>query len=384
MICPCSDSHLRFLRRFCALMCVVFGCCIVPPLRAQDLDKPLQTIDEEITAFAFAPDGRIVYAVRRPYKTKKYDLEHDDIWIQDSGGKRRRILQGDKFTRGEHPFTYTVDSFRWSPNGRVILAQLFTTTVMDEFGKTQDATATLVLEDNGKEVKLGGTDSFINPGGNAEFLADNLTIVYSTPAVKQVHPLYSFRFTNTATGPAGECFEGRTFVDSAPLPRSNIAIAVEHDRAQTGPPRLQRLDMLAQENRELATLDSYAGGLAVSPGGHKVAYFIDNEVLEVRDLAESDHFIRVRVGLGMVRWSADETQILVKRAPEKKSGDIVSITLPELTVPVAGRAVPVLEPTLNPVLHALAFRDFAISPDGKYLAVVAPGRRNLQLFPFTQ
>jgi len=384
MICPCSLSRFRFLRRFCALMCAILGCCIIPPARAQDLEKPLQTIDEEITAFAFAPDGRIVYAVRRPYKTKKYDLEHDDIWIQDSGGKRKRILQGDKFTRGEHPFTYAVDSFRWSPNGRVILAQLFTTTVMDDFGKTQDATATLVLEDNGKEVKLGGTDSFINPGGNAEFLADNQTIVYSTPAVKQLHPLYSFHFTNTATGPAGECFEGRTFLDSDAVPSTNSAIAVERDRAQTGPPRLQHLDLLAQEDAELATLDNYAGGLAVSPGGHKVAYFIDNEVLEVRDLAAANHFVRMRVGIGIVRWSPDESQILVKRAPEKKSGDIVSLTVPQLTVQVAGRPIPVLEPTLNPVLHALAFRDFAISPDGKYLALVVPGKRNLQLFPFAR
>src|SRR5277367_5282905 len=110
--------------------------------RAQDLEKPVNSIDEDITAFAFAPDGRIVYAVRRPYKTKKYDLEHDDIWLQDAGGKRRRILQGDKFTRGERPFTYAVEAFRWSPNGRVILAEMFTTALLDEFGKTQDATAT--------------------------------------------------------------------------------------------------------------------------------------------------------------------------------------------------------------------------------------------------
>jgi hypothetical protein len=366
------------------MFCVVLGCCNISPALAQDLDKPAQTIDEEITAFAFAPDGRIVYAVRRPYKTKKYDLEHDDIWMQDSNGKRRRILQGDKFTRGERPFTYAVDAFRWSPNGRLLLAQLFTTTLLDDSGKTQDATATLVLEDNGKEVKLGGGDDFINPGANAEFLPDNLTIVYSTPVAKPPHPLHSFRFTNVKTGPAGECFEGRTFIDSDPLPRTNSAIAVEQDRSQSGPPRLQYLDLLAQENRELATLDGYAGGLAVSPGGHKVAYFIDNEVLEVRNIAEPAYFIRVRVGLGMVRWSPDETQILVKRAPEKKSGDIVSINLPELTMPIAGKPIPVLEPTLNPVLHALTFRDFAISPDGRFLAVVAPGKRSLLLFTFSR
>src|SRR5271154_658862 len=166
MTCPCSVSRFKLLRKLCLLACIILALCAIPPARAQDLDKPVQTIDEEITAFAFAPDGRIVYAVRRPYKTKKYDLEHDDIWVQDAGGKRRRILQGDKFTRGDRPFTYTVDAFRWSPNGRVILAQFFTTALLDEYGKTQDATATLVLEENGKEVKLGGTDSFINPGGD--------------------------------------------------------------------------------------------------------------------------------------------------------------------------------------------------------------------------
>jgi hypothetical protein len=382
MICPCSVSRFKFLRKLCALVCAILGCCAIPPARPQDLDKPLLTIDEEITAFAFAPDGKIVYSVRRPYKTKKYDLEHDDIWVQDAGGKKRRLLQGDKFTRGELPFTYDVNSFRWSPNGRMFLAEFFTTTLMDESGKTQDASATLVMEENGKEIKLGGTDSLINPASNAMWMADSSTIVYATETVKPPHALYSFRYTNTATGPAGQCFEGRTFLDVAPVPRSNFAIAVERDRAQTGPPRLQHLDMLAQENTELATLDDYVGGLAVSPAGSRVAYFVDNEALEVRDLTEPAKFVRLRVGVGVVRWSPDGTQIFVKRAPEKKSGDIVSIVLPAISVPAAGKPVPVLEPTLTPVLHALAFRDFAISPDGKFLAVVPPGKHSLQLFPF--
>jgi hypothetical protein len=385
MTCFCAASQFRFLRKICAMVCVIFGCCTIPPARTQEIDKPAQVIDEEITAFAFAPDGRIVYAVRRPFKTKKYDLEHDDIWVQDTGGKRRKIFQGDKFTRGERPFTYTVDSFRWSPSGHIILAQLFITAVVDDSGKTEDAIATLVLEDIGKEVKLGGTDSFVNPAADAMWLADNSTIVYATPAVKQAQPLYSFHYTNAATGPAGNCFEGRTFIAAEPIPRTNYAIAVERDKAQTGPPRLQQLDLLAQDDQELATLDGYAGGLAVSPKGHRVAYFIDNEVLEVRDTSHPRFVARLRVGFGgVVHWSPDETQILVKRAPEKKSGDIVSINVPELTVPASGRPIPIQEPTLTPVLHGLALRDFAISPDGRFLAVVPPGKRNLQLFAFSR
>jgi hypothetical protein len=32
-------------------------------------------------------------------------------------------------------------------------------------------------------------------------------------------------------------------------------------------------------------------------------------------------------------------------------------------------------------LHGLTFRDFAISPDGRELAVVTPGKRDLRIFP---
>jgi hypothetical protein len=32
------------------------------------------------------------------------------------------------------------------------------------------------------------------------------------------------------------------------------------------------------------------------------------------------------------------------------------------------------------VLHGVIFREFAISPDGR-LAVIAPGRRNLAIYP---
>src|SRR5438874_2230009 len=71
---------------------------------AQGLEKPTQNIDEDITAFAFAPDGKIAFAVHRGFKTKQYDLEHDDIWIQDAGGRRRRIFVGDKFTQANTVF----------------------------------------------------------------------------------------------------------------------------------------------------------------------------------------------------------------------------------------------------------------------------------------
>jgi dipeptidyl aminopeptidase/acylaminoacyl peptidase len=351
-------------------------------VRAQspDIEKPLLNIDEDISAFAFAPDGRIVYSVRRQFHTRQYDLERDDIWLQENGGKRRRLLQGEKFLRGSTPFTYTIDSFRWSPNGRLILAQLFTTSVVDEHGGTQDSIMTLALEDNGKEIHLGANDSLLKDAYEAIWLVDNATIVYLTEIVKP-RVLFSFKYINIAAGPSGYVFEGRTFLDAYPIPRTNVAIGVERDRNLTGPPRLQRLELLAQDDRELATLDSYEGGVSVSPSAKKAAYFLDKEVLEVRELTDPTKAARLRTGFGTFQWSPDETRILLKRAPEKKSGDLVWIDIPALTARAAkDQDPPVTQPALIPILHGLTFRDFAITPDGK-LAVIAPGKRNLLVFP---
>jgi hypothetical protein len=364
----------------CSLTCIVAGCCSLPAVRAQNLDKPLQNIDEEITSFSFAPDGRIVYSVRRNIKTKKYDLQHDDIWLQETNGKRRRLLQGDKFTRADELFSYAVDSFHWSPNGRMILAQLFTTTVVDESGRAEDSFNTLALEDSGREIHLGKGESVIKDCYNATWLQDNATIIYLTEAVKP-RMLFSFKYTNIATGPAGPAFEGRTFIDSDRIPRTNAAIAVERDHALSGPPRLQRLDLLAQDDKEIATLDGYEGGLSVSPSGRKVAYYIDREILEVRDLTAPDHFVRLRVGLGVFHWSPDENRIMLKRAVERKSGDIVWINIPPLPAQKSGQDIAVLQPAPQPILHGISIREFNISPDGRFLAIILPGRRNLELFP---
>jgi hypothetical protein len=192
---------------------------------------------------------------------------------------------------------------------------------------------------------------------------------------------------NISTGPVGPAFDGRTFLDVDYIPRTNIAIAVERDHNLSGPPRLQRLDLLAQDDKELATLDGYEGGISVSPTAKKVAYYIDKEVLEVRDLTAPNRVARVRIGLGSFQWSPDETRILLKRAIEKKSGDLVWIDLPPLaTMPsgVANQNIPVSQPIPMPILHSLTFRDFAISPDGRFLALVAPGKRNLLVFPLPQ
>lgn len=413
---PDTTRRVFCKQSFCALLlCGVPATFLPATAEAQSLDKPSVTIDEDITAFAFARDGRIVYAVRRMFKNKKYDMQRDDIWVRDTGGRTKRIFQGEHFTvmkafvapssddteeevdeKGKKrkktreekerpltpPFTYQVEGFSFSPNGKFVLVQLMTSTVTDESSHPIDERMTLVLDESGREIKLSGDNAVIHDAKDATWLSDNQTIVFLNQAV-QPNLLFSFRYANVRTGPAGPAFEGRTFIASEPIPHSNSAIAIERDRNMTGPPRLQRLELLAQDDKELATLDGYESGLSVSPSGKHVAYFVDKEVLEIREIERPNRIARVRIGLGAVQWSADETYLMIKRSPERKSGELIWIPLPQLTaVPATHHdQIPVVQPDPISILHGLTFRDFAISPDGGTLAVIPPGKRNLLLFP---
>ena len=373
------------LSRFTGATLLVCAACLLAvvtprPAVAQDFEKPVMTIDEDITAFAFAPDGRIVFAVNRPFKTKQYDLEHDDVWMQEAGGKRKRMFIGEKFQRGAAAFTYSVNSFRWSPNGHLILAELFTASV-DESGKTVDAPMTLVLDESGKEVKMG-EDNVIKDASKPTWLQDNATVIYFTEVLKP-KVLFAFHYTNRSGAP-GLVFEGRTFLDAVPIPGANYDYAVERDKNMSGPPRLQKLELLAQDDKEIATLDGYEGGLALSPSATKIAYYIDKEVIEIRDLRAPNKFARVRAGYGVFRWAPDETKILLKRSVEKKSGDLVWIAIPALVEHSAGSEIEVAQPIPVPILRGLTYREFAFSPDGKYIGVIVPGRRNLAVYPVPQ
>jgi dipeptidyl aminopeptidase/acylaminoacyl peptidase len=350
-------------------------------MAAQNLDKPVMNVDDEVTAFAYAPDGRIVFSVRRMFKNKKYDMQRDDIFIAEPNGKRRRILEGQKFTHGDKPFTYQVESFTWSPNGHIVAVQLFTTTVDPEDEHHDDARALLLLDDSGHELHPRGNDSLVTDAEQPMWLRDNSTLVYLTEEIS-TRELFSMHYLYMSSGPEAKVFEGRTFSAAVRIPGSNSAIAIERDRNMEGPPRMQKLELLQQEDKELATLDGYLGGLSISPSGTKAAYFLDREVLEIRDLENPARVARMRVGLGVVQWNAEETQIYVKRTVEKKSADLVSFRVPDLVAFRRGQVVPVLEPEPRQLLHGLAIREYGLSADGRYLAVVLPGKRNLQVFGF--
>jgi dipeptidyl aminopeptidase/acylaminoacyl peptidase len=343
-------------------------------------------------ALAYAPNGRIAYAVRHVFSRHHFDIERDDLWILSTDGKRKRILNGEKLVRGElqAPFSYLMTALRWSPDSSRLTAELLTSQVVDQDGNTKEGVATLVLDDTGREIKIFSGDSIIPDAIEAAWLSDNATVVYLTEALKP-RQLFALNAARTMAGARHALFPGRTFSDVAWQPKESAAIAVERAPTANAESRLVQIDLLKQTVQDIGITGPFGGRLAISPSGSKVAYYRDHEVLEIIDLRAPRNVARVRVGFGVYQWTSDERRILLKRSLEHKSGDLVWFTVPELVAPAplpkTGAAdtytVPVREAPLTPALHGIAFRDFAISPDGKFLAVIQTGRRNLQIFPLS-
>lgn len=361
-----------------ALILTLWLIAAVPPLPAQEMNKPVMTVDEEVTAFAYALDGRIAYSVRHMYKAKKYDLERDDIFMLDTSGKRKKIFSGEKFSTGDKPLTYLIENFTWSPNSKILAVQMNTITVDIDDGHTEEARALLFIDDSGRELRPAGKGVLLN-AENPVWLRDNATVLYMSEEVTP-RALFSMQYINIFSGPAGKAFEGRTFAAAARISGTNSAIAVERDRNMDGPPRLQLLELLAQDDKEVATLDAYAGGLSLSPSGGFAAYYLDNEVLEIREVGAPKRIARMRIGLGVLQWSADEKKFYLKRTVEKKSADLVMFTVPELVAYANKAEVQVSEPTPEFLLHGLTIREYGVSPDGRFIGIVLPGKRNLEIF----
>jgi hypothetical protein len=366
------------------------------PLSAQD--NPAFKIDETVTRFAFSAAGRIAFSVRHVFSEKKIQLQRDDIWIAERDGKRRRVLLGDKLVHGTKPFSYTVRGLVWSPDGTKLAVDLATSEMINDEGDTREGVATLLLDDAGREIQVAGSDGVISGATSAAWLADGATIVYLTeqqkpaatpprtgkPEAPQPIPPLERSFLmarmKVVTGGSEPLFQGRLFSAVAWHPKRDAGIALERSPGTTFHPRLVQLDIAGESSRDLATIDGYAGGLTISPSGKRVAYWIDDGQLEVRDTGMPTRVTRIRIAIGALAWAGDETRILVKRGAASRSGDLVWVAVPPLT-DVSGGAIPAAaEITPQAILHDLEFRQFDISPDGKLLAVVEPGKRNLLVY----
>ena len=348
-------------------------------VRAQQPPTPRVTIDDDCTALAYAPDGRLAYATRHVFNLQKFQVQRDDIWILEKDGRRRKILNGEKMVRGAEAFSYTITRLRWSPDATRVAAELVTTQVN---AKGEEVTGNLLLFVNqeGKDVKIADGDNAVPGAIDGTWLAGNGKLAYLTETVK---PNLMFSIT-TIESPGGRVFplfDRHSFAALSWNAKLGTAVAIEKNLSDASVTRLVELNLLSEDYRRLAALDSYIGGLSFSPSGTKVALFRDINTLEIRDMTDPTLVARVHVDYGAINWAPDEKSILVKRGLDRQEGDLVWVQLPTLAAdPESGPAAPATPPAPIPILNGQKFRDFALAPDGHSVAVILLGKHNLQIF----
>jgi dipeptidyl aminopeptidase/acylaminoacyl peptidase len=343
-----------------------------PQARAQG--KSLVKVDEDVQAFAIAPDNRIVYSVQHMRKVKKARLERDDLWISSPEGRQKKIVDGEKLF-ADPLLSYQVQSFAWSPDGRRIAVMMQTVEMeqpkgtrdqqMDEQQTVRGAVAIYLMDAEGHQIPIQGMkDGLLSDGYNAAWLADGATLVYVTRTGGDFYELNSLRPTEGKSKPL---FQGHTFAALAWDTKNNQAFAIEESMKVLSSPMLVRLDLVKETRTAIVPIDQYAGDFALSPSAQKVAYFRDGDTLEARDITNpGDKPVQVRVAIGQFQWGHDEKRVLLKRGDPLKSARLTWVGL--------------YDGQFEPLLHDLEFHDYAVSPDGQFVAVTEPGKRSLLVY----
>jgi len=373
---PPGASAVALLSMLAAAAIVSLG---APPARAQD--SPKMVIDADCQAFDISTNNEIVFAVPKLKRVKKLIIERDEINLATGPNKGKRIVDVDKFIPDQPMSGYVVNKLAWGPDGKHIAAGITMQEPPPDYhphvkkkgeeDRSDDADvfsvggrkAVVLFDDDGNEIKVAGSkDRFIQDATNATWLADGQTVVYLSLA-----PPYTITRVRPADGQVTPLFAGHTFdtvIWDAPR---NRAFAVSSNLSLRGRLTILELDLMHEAVTEIATIDNYAGSLAVSKSGKKIGFFEDGDTIEVIDIANPSKRIMVNAGLGVFQWGTDDDRVLLKRGPADQSNDLVWVGLDD--------------DSFTPALHDLEFHDFQIAPDGQSLAVTVPGKRVLKLFP---
>jgi WD40-like Beta Propeller Repeat len=361
-------------QRFLPLMLLVLALTLCLPLPSHAQGKSLVKIDEDVQAFAIAPDNRIVYSVQHIRRVKKVRLERDDLWISSADGKQKKIADGEKLF-ADPLLNYQVQSFAWSPDGRRIAVMMQTGEMtqpkgtvdqqLDEQQTVRGVVGVYLMDSEGHQIPIQGTkDGLLNDGYNAAWLADGATLVYVTKTGGDFYELNSLR---PADGKSKPLFQGHTFAALAWDTKNNRAFAIEESMKVLSSPMLVQLDLVNETRTAIMPVDEYAGDFALSPSAQKVGYFRDGDTLEVRDITNpSGKPTQVKVAIGQFQWGHDEKRVLLKRGDPLKSARLTWVG--------------VYDGQFEPLLHDLEFHDYQISPDGRSVAVTEPGKRALLVY----
>jgi dipeptidyl aminopeptidase/acylaminoacyl peptidase len=360
---------------------LVWIALFVCPLVRGQAPAPRITIEDECTAIAYAPDGRLAYSTKHVFTVQKFEVQRDDIWILETDGRRRRIINGEKLARGDEAFSYTIIGLRWSADGRRITADI-STSQLSPSGETLRDQMLLLLAQDGKEIKIAEGDNLVTGTQGGAWIGNEDTVAFLTETVKP-KLMFSISMIQSPGGRTLHLFDRRAFAAVAWNARLGTAVAIERNLtdADASEPRLVELDLLKEDYRLLGKLDGYFGSLSFSPSGDKVAYFRDSNTVEVRKIEDPLQIARVHVAYGVIAWSPDESRLLIKRGLDRQEGDLVWVPLPGfLAAGSDGAGAPPPEPTQAPLLGGRTIRDFALAPDGHSVAVLTFPKRTLEVF----
>jgi len=390
----------RTMATMAAAFAIVFAMALLLASVLTAQLKPALTIEEDCQAFAIAPDNKIAYAVRRIHGVKKLIVERDDIWVSTSDGKKKRILEGERWMPKTEKASYSIQSLTWSPDSHRIAVNLAMSTISKDLVATSaGANVILLLDEDGREINIAGNGpkptpppatpapsaaqakagfsssddapsteekpgpapraSIIQDSSNAAWLADGGSVVY----LSAVQPFQISRM-RPSDGKKTVLFEGHAYQAVAWDTPRNQAFAI--GQGVRGALALIQLDLVHETLRELAKLSSYESSLVVSSSGKKVGYFIDGDTMEVRDVEHPEKPINVRTGNGRFEFNKDGTRVLLKRGPERRSNNLIWITL--------------ADGNFRPFMHDLLFHNFEITPDGNSVAVTEPGKEKLLIY----
>ncbi len=357
-----------------AYLPLVLALALCLPLLSRGQGKSLVRVDEDVQAFAIGLDNRIVYAVQHMRRVKKVRLERDDFWISSPDGKQKKIIDGEKMF-ADLMLNYQVQSLAWSPDGHRIAVMMQTAEMaqpkgtidqqLDEQQTVRGLVAVYLMDEEGHQIPIPGMkDGMLDDGYNAAWLADGKTLVYVTKTGGDFSELNSLI---PSQGKSKPLFQGHTFAALAWDTKNNQAFAIEESTRVLTSPMLVRLDLVKETRTAIMPVDEYVGDFAVSPSGQKAGYFRDGDTLEVRDLANPGAKpVQVKVAIGIFQWGHDDKRVLLKRGDPLKSGSLTWVG--------------VYDGQFEPLLHDLAFHDFALSPNGESVAVTEPGKRSLLVY----
>ena len=349
---------------FASVAICIAAAALLPKKAAAQEAKPTLRVDEDCSAFAVARDNSIVYSVPHDRHIKKIHFERDDIWVVEPDGRKKRIVDGDKFFPPTPPTGFQVNSLAWSPDGKRIVVNMTVIPATDDPDAPVGGIRSIALLDgDGNEIKAGAEGKrFIENGIRGTWLADGQTVAYLSQG-----PPYRITRVQTVTGRSKVLFEGMAFDDVAWDAKDDAAFVVGHNLTAFGKLGLMELNLQNETVREISRIEEYEGELTVSSDARRVGFFLDGDTIEVRELAEPLKPIRTKAGMGRFEFGKDGRRVMLKRGPDEKSADLVWVG--------------VYDGTFTPILHDLEFHNFQIAPDGNSIAVTMVGKRVLLVYP---